>query len=363
MIKKILISILLTTLVLSSFSQEVTQDTIVTKLIVGIKESPPFIIKIGDNYTGLSIDLWRQIAKDLKVIYEYKEYPQSDFSQMLTDIQNSKIDVCINPLTVTSDRLNRFNFTLPFFSSNMAIVVASEEKEQFFSYISNFFSLKIVNLILILFGIIIFIGVTLWLLERRKNKDFSKGIKGIFDGIWWTSVTMTTVGYGDKIPRSFAGRVIALLWMFSSIIIISSITGSIAATLTIKEFQENIETIDDIKILRVGTMKASSSEEFLLKQHFSNINNDFENIEEGLNAVANKEIDAFIYDEAIVKYLIKDLNLNNKIKISSYKMNAIYYSFSVPQESKLLGNINLVLINNLESVGWIGTLNKYDLDE
>ncbi len=352
-------------IVASSFGQQDTsgiQDTVVIKLVVGIKTSPPFIIKKENNYSGLSIDLWEQIAKNLKVIYEYKEYPQSQFSQMLTDVENGKLDICINPLTVTSDRLNRFNFTLPFFSSNMAIVIPNEEKEQFFTYLGNFFSKKIVNLIFILFAIIIFIGIVLWLLERKKNESFRKGIKGILDGIWWTSVTMTTVGYGDKIPRSFAGKTIALLWMFSSIIIISSITGSIAATLTIENFNEKIETIDDVRVLHVGTMQSSSSEEFLIKQHFHYINTNFETIEEGLKAVVNKEIDAFIYDETIVKYLINDLNLNEKIKISSYKMNAIYYSYSVPESSKLLNEINLSLINELESVNWIGTLNKYDLD-
>ena len=355
-------------LAMYSFGQQDTQDTtgiqdtVVIKLMVGIKQSPPFIIKKENDYSGLSIDLWEQISKDLKVIYEYKEYPQCEFSQMLTDVETGKLDLCINPLTVTSDRLNRFNFTLPFFSSNMVIVVPNEEKETFFNYLGNFFSKKIVNLIFILFAIIIFIGIILWLLERKKNDNFRKGVKGIFDGIWWTSVTMTTVGYGDKVPLSFAGKTIALLWMFSSIIIISSITGSIAATLTIKNFNEKIETIDDVRVLQVGTMKSSSSEEFLIKQHFHYINTNFETIEDGLKAVANKEIDAFIYDEAIVKYLITDLGLNNKIKISSYKMNAIYYSFSVPEGSALLDKINLSLINDLESVNWIGTLNKYNLN-
>lgn len=40
-------------------------------------------------------------------------------------------------------------------------------------------------------------------------------------------MTATTVGYGDKLPRSPLGRLIGLLWMFSSLLIVGTFAGSL----------------------------------------------------------------------------------------------------------------------------------------
>ncbi len=54
---------------------------------------------------------------------------------------------------------------------------------------------------------------------------FGDGIvDGIGHGIWWAMMTMTTVGYSDKAPKTMGGRIIALIWMIFSIIFIANIT-------------------------------------------------------------------------------------------------------------------------------------------
>jgi polar amino acid transport system substrate-binding protein len=41
-------------------------------------------------------------------------------------------------------------------------------------------------------------------------------VTSLFDGIYWAIVTMTTVGYGDKTPKTGTGCFIAVLWMMAS---------------------------------------------------------------------------------------------------------------------------------------------------
>ena len=174
---------------------------------------------------------------------------------------------------------------------------------------------------------------------------------------------MTTVGYGDKIPKTRSGRLIAIIWMFTSVVLISSLTGSIAAALTISNFEHKITSLQDIKKLKIGTIAGSSSYEFLLKHHITPYKADYHTIEEGLQALVDGDIDGFVYDQTILTYIINKNNWADKIYISPYKFNAMYYSFAVPKHNKWRDTIDLQIIKYLESVNWLAILDKYDVSQ
>ena len=63
---------------------------------------------------------------------------------------------------------------------------------------------------------------------------------------WWAMETVTTVGYGDIVPHSVSGRVIASLLMLTGIALIPTLTSVIVSTLLAKrrdEDQERLETM------------------------------------------------------------------------------------------------------------------------
>ncbi|QFZ23744.1 potassium channel family protein [Saccharothrix syringae] len=51
------------------------------------------------------------------------------------------------------------------------------------------------------------------------------------DAAWWTLTTITTVGYGDRYPVTWEGRLVAALLMVGGIALIGVITGTIASWL------------------------------------------------------------------------------------------------------------------------------------
>jgi len=79
----------------------------------------------------------------------------------------------------------------------------------------------------------------LWTVGSFSIVLFENGdLSDVGNAIWWTIVTITTVGYGDFSPTSVPGRILAVLIMFSGIGLISVLTGSISSIFTTKKIME-----------------------------------------------------------------------------------------------------------------------------
>ena len=73
--------------------------------------------------------------------------------------------------------------------------------------------------------IIIFGGIGEYLAEHEQR---GANITNLGDAFWWAVVTITTVGYGQYYPVTLAGRLIAILVMFSGIGIIVTLVGMLS---------------------------------------------------------------------------------------------------------------------------------------
>lgn len=87
---------------------------------------------------------------------------------------------------------------------------------------AEFWNLLCVILLVVMIG-----GHLIWLVERMdRSGDFPKDYTtGIDNGLWWAAVTITTVGYGDKTPRTKFGRAFAFVFMLVGLIALSIFFG------------------------------------------------------------------------------------------------------------------------------------------
>jgi voltage-gated potassium channel len=60
---------------------------------------------------------------------------------------------------------------------------------------------------------------------------------------WWAVTTVTTVGYGDVVPESPAGRVVASMLMLTGLALIPTLTSVIVSTLIAKHRQAEQERL------------------------------------------------------------------------------------------------------------------------
>lgn len=325
------------------------------KLIIGITETPPFVEKRPHGYSGLSITSWKMVNEQLQASYEFKEY--EDLAGLLDGIEKGEVDLSVNPITVTDNRMNRMDFSQPYFISHTSIVKRKEST--FLKHLKNFFSWDFFSVIALLLFVILIFGILVWFFERKKNKEeFGGNLKGIMQGFWWSAVTMTTVGYGDKAPKTTGGRVIGLIWMFMAVIIISSFTAGIASSLTVKSINEEISNIQDLERFEVTTVRSSSSEELL---DLYNIEKDLvANGREGLESLVNEKTNLFVYDEPILKFEIDRMELANDLEILGQSLKKDYYSYAFPKGSKLRVKIDPLLVRTLKTMEWGNQVKDYN---
>ncbi|MEM8713861.1 MAG: transporter substrate-binding domain-containing protein, partial [Planctomycetota bacterium] len=139
-------------------------------LVVGTKEAAPFSFRDSSGeWRGISVDLWRAIAEDLKLEFEFKEVPLEELIEGLT---TGRLDASVAALTVTPAREEVVDFTHAFHPSGLGIAVRSDEKKSgLLGVLSNLFTIQFLEAVGTLVVVLFLGGAVVWLLERRRNAE------------------------------------------------------------------------------------------------------------------------------------------------------------------------------------------------
>lgn len=332
------------------------------KIKVGLIIEPPYVMKRSDgSYHGLSVEIWREISDKHSLDYEFLELENQ--TQVTLALLRKKIDIAINPLPISSIKLRQFDVTQPYFMSGIGLATLKENDAQVPIFINNILSMDFFKLFATLLSIIIFFGIVMWYIERKYNKsEFRDGIHGIFDGIWWSVVTISTVGYGDKTPKTVLGKTISIIWILSAICLISSFTATITSHLTINRMELQIERFDDLRAgIRIGCVRNSATQDFLNAKEIPSI--ELSQPQDGIKALIEKKIDVFAYDHASLQYLITEEHWEKKIRLLHFTFHRQFLSMILVKKSPFFEKVNHTLTDIVNNDDWVVTLRKYHLED
>ncbi|KAL7863768.1 hypothetical protein SRHO_G00127520 [Serrasalmus rhombeus] len=276
----------------SNDSSSVENRTIV---VTTIMEAPYVMYKKNhmhlegnDKYEGYCVDLASEIAKHVGIKYRLSivmdgKYGARDpetktWNGMVGELVYGRADIAVAPLTITLVREEVIDFSKPFMSLGISIMIKKPQKSK--PGVFSFLDPLAYEIWMCIVFAYIGVSVVLFLVSRFSpyewhldETDEAKDPQtppdppndfGIFNSLWFSLGAFMQQGC-DISPRSLSGRIVGGVWWFFTLIIISSYTANLAAFLTVERMVSPIESAEDLAKqteIAYGTLDSGSTKEF-----------------------------------------------------------------------------------------------------
>jgi len=265
-------------------------------LRVGISSFSPFVMTAGREPKGLSIDVWDALSKYLKLDYVF--VPCAGVGDKLRKLQEGNIDAAIGGITITEDRERHVDFTHPVYHTGLDILVLDAQHWLLLDFLASMLTGE--KLFLVLFMLLLFAlaGHVIWLVERSpdggKTAISPNYIPGVFEGMYWALITASTIGYGDKVPHKWTGRIVAGVLILIFLPLFAFFIAHLSSDLTMHKMTVSIQGPEDLWGKRVGVLKGTTSQEYadrIQARLYA-----FDSAAEAYGALLSGMVDAVVYD-------------------------------------------------------------------
>jgi ABC-type amino acid transport substrate-binding protein len=307
-------------------------------LTVAIEITPPCVMLNDRHYSGFDIELWEAIAKELGLEFTYN---QTDLKSMFTDLVEGNADVALSCITITDERERIVDFSHHYLDSGLRIMVLNKTKFSLAESVKSIYSPIVVKSLSYIGLFIVICGHVFWWVERGHKYISTKFIPGIFQAFWYVLVTMTTVGYGDIVPRSWVGRLMAFLVMIIGIGIFGWTIAQLSSAITLQTLHSDITDHWDLRDRLVATVEGTTSVTALEKLGALVVPT--KTIDHAYEKLLNEEVKAVVFDSPTILYYARNKGAG-RVSVVGPLFDIQYYGFLFPQGSPLRESVNRALL-------------------
>jgi polar amino acid transport system substrate-binding protein len=280
----------------SAFSQPKEQTLRVATRII-----KPFVFEENRTLTGFSVELWQEISSQLSAKSEFVMKPT--VKELLEATRSKEVDLAIAAISITAEREIDWDFSQPMFDAGLQILTPAQgtQSSLFTSIIAGVFSSAVLPILGLVLLMILIPAHLVWFFERRNSTGMlahRSYFPGIFEACWWAASTLAT--QADQMPRAALARIVAVIWMFASVVFIAYFTAAVTSSLTVQQLRGDINGPEDLPGKRVATVKGSTSMDYLGSRNIEAM--EFTNVEEALRAMQQGSADAVVYDAPVLLY-------------------------------------------------------------
>ena len=329
-----------------------TERREVESLRIAAYNVPPYAYEDSDgSMSGASVDLWRRVAGEME--WHYQLIPVSDMEAILSGLEQGRFDAAIGAITITPERAARVDFSYPAHRSGVAIALKKETGPMFALVSYGAAVSELAPLIVITLAMLILIGIAMWIVEQRAKlatQGSDSSVVSLRDGLYWAVVTMTTVGYGDKTPKTTLGRAVAALWMLSSLVLVSLLSTSLVSRLTADRVEaRNLATSIDLREKKLAAVAQSSGAEYLDELHLQYTK--FKDLPQALDSLVNDQSNVVVNSVGALQYYVS-LRYAKSLEIPQGLLAPGYMAIALPEHSLIKKPIDRALITITNTPEW-----------
>ena len=335
------------------------------RLAVAARILPPFVIYDDRSYSGFDVELAHLLAARLGM--EVDIYAVDTVAKQIDDINRGVARVALGGVAITESRERLVDFSMPVLDAGLTIMAPTETNRHIGDRILLFLraiASSDLPWLLIVFGLAVLVSAhVIWWLERHHNSDFAVPYRrGIWDSFYWSVVTMSTVGYGDKVARGAKGRVFALIWIALGTLVFASFTASIASSLAVNELRGEISGPSDLPGHRVATVSQSAGDAYLSSIGVGPVL--VGDIGEAYSLLQAGEVDAVVFDAPVLHFYAGRQG-GGEVATVGPDFEKVQYGLVLSQaDADFRERVNLALLDLIESGvyrqvhdRWFGRLN------
>jgi polar amino acid transport system substrate-binding protein len=300
------------------------------------------------EWKGVAIDLWEEIAKNLGLKFQYVECIQEHINEQ---VMSGEIDIM--PVAAQSSSfLGKLVYTQPYvYSHGSAVISHLSLASSIESIIKHLSESGMFVIILSMFLTMFVISMILLHFESRKESGHFEGppVQRFASALWFTAVTMTSVGYGDSSRLSAVGRMITFIWMLLGILFVALFTGSVVSSITTADLSSNLVRIDDLSHYRCGAFAGTKMLRVLTARGIPTKN--YPSMEEGFAGLARGQISAFACDAISANYIMNQ-DYQGQFKLCVMPSVPLIYGFAFKKGDPDFERIDNELIKIVVADDW-----------
>ncbi|XP_048581549.1 glutamate receptor ionotropic, kainate 2 isoform X2 [Nematostella vectensis] len=362
--------------------------------VVSFKGSP-FTMPVGnvsssvDRFEGAVIDLLDRLSEILHFNYTIYMSPDGrvgvenpvtgNWDGVINELIQERADLAVGPITITSHRWKVIDFTQPFMTSGIGVVMGTENSPKpYFRFLEPFKS----DLWITIFGAVLGMGVVNWLfsvvspfgfygrcvqsINKRVKKSYLKQKYSLsfLNSIWSSAAYYLGQGPDGNHPVSASGRAAVAVWWFVITILGATYTANMAAFLTTTRMQTPIRRIEDLSSqteIAYGCVENSLTQNFFQSSSVQRYQMMWEymKLRRSLQPDTYTAIErtlkgkyAFIHDAPILEYLARKTYCGRIKLIGGYDTRTFgnaHYGFALPKKSPYTNLLSVEILKLVQS--------------
>ncbi len=273
------------------------------RVTVGVRLSAPFVIAEGDGFTGLSVELWEDLASRLGLQWDYRTY---DTARALVDATAAgEVDVAVTNLTVTEKRAQRVDFTQPWFDGGLRILTRTDQGSSFWDVIAGLRDSGYLRAYAWIGFVILAATLGMTIFYRRFDNDFpARWRDGLAESFYNVMVVVTSGRMAiSKNLFGWVGRIFQGIWLLAGVALIAYVTSTVTSVMTALAITNQINSVDDLPGKTVGVLDGSVGEDYAEEAGLRILA--FPDLDNAADALLDGTVAAIIADTAVLEYYAK----------------------------------------------------------